>query len=335
MSRTARSLSLMTLACLAAAAHAGTGSLGLDSGLGLLSFGDMVVSGSGVNGGVAVGGNATIGSYSINPAAGTHGLVVAGDLDFKSGSIGGHTVVGGNLSSSYSGSFGGNVSVGGALNAGAGLSVGGGGTTTVWGAINGVQPWYPTVTTGSGSFALGLDFAAEQNRLSTLSLQLGQQATTGTVAEQWGTLHFDATHLTTAVFDIDAADASKNMQINGLAAGASVIINVHGSSVDFGNHGYTNFGSGQVLFNLPEATSITFNGGTTASFLAPLATVQNGWGSIAGQVIVDSWRSSVQINATAFNGALPITAAVPEPQAWALMLGGLLAIAAFKRSRRA
>jgi choice-of-anchor A domain-containing protein len=335
MSRTARTLSLMTLACLATAAHAGTSSLGLDSGLGLLSFSDLVVTGSSVNGSVAVGGNATVSNYSINPAAGSNGLVVAGNLDFKSGSIGGGTRVGGNATTSYSGSFGGSVAVGGALNAGAGLSVGGGNTTTVWGAVNGVQPWYPTVTAGAGSFSLGFDFAAEQARLGSLSLQLDQQATTGTPLEQWGTLIFDASNLTTAVFDISAADASKNMQINGLAAGASVIINVLGSSVDFGNHGYTNFGSGQVLFNLPEATSITFNGGTTASFLAPLATVQSGWGSIAGQVVVDSWLSSVSINATAFNGTLPIATAVPEPQSWALMLGGLFAIAAFKRRQRA
>lgn len=335
MSRTLRSLSLMTLACLATAAHAAPAGLGLDSGMGLLSFGDMVVSGSSINGSVAVGGNATVSNYAINPAAGTQGLVVGGNLDFKSGSVGGSTTVGGNAITSYSGSFGGNVAVGGALNAGAGLSVGGGGTTAVWGAINGVQPWYPTVTAGTGSFALGFDFAAEQARLGSLSLQLDQQATTGSAQDQWGTLIFDVTDLTTAVFDISAADASKNMQINGLADGASVIINVHGSSVDFGNHGYTHFGSGQVLFNLPEATSITFNGGTTASFLAPLATVQGGWGSIAGQVVVDSWRSSVHIDATAFNGTLPVTAAVPEPQSWALMLGGLFALATVKRRRRA
>lgn len=335
MSRTVRSLSLMTLACLATAAHAGTVGLGLDSGLGLLSFSDLMVTGSSVNGGVAVGGNATISSYSINPAAGAQGLVVAGNLDFKSGSVGGSTSVGGNATTSYSGSFGGNVAVGGALNAGAGLSVGGGGTTTVWGAVNGVQPWYPTVTAGTGSFALGFDFAAEQARLGGLSQQLGQQAATGTALEQWGTLIFDAMNMTTAVFDIDAADASKNMQINGLAVGGSVIINIHGSSVDFGNHGYTNFGAGQVLFNLPEASSITFNGGTTASLLAPLATVQSGWGSIAGQVIVDSWRSSVHIDTATFAGTLPIAAAVPEPQSWVLMLGGLFALGAVTRRRRA
>lgn len=328
MSRTVRSLPLMTLACLATAAHAGPSSLGLDSGLGLLSFGDLVVTGSSINGSVAVGGNATVSNYSINP-----GLVVAGNLDFKSGSIGGNTTVGGNLTSSYSGSFGGNVAVGGALNAGSGLSVGGG-TTTVWGAVNGVQPWYPTVTAGTGSFALGFDFAAEQARLGSLSQQLGQQAATGTALQQWGTLYLDAAGMTTAVFNIDAADASKNMQITGLAADAAVIINILGSSVDFGNHSYTHFGVGQVLFNLPEATSVTFNGGTTASFLAPLATVQAGWGSIAGQVVVDNWLSSVHIDATAFDGRLPVTAAVPEPQSWALLLGGLFALAAVTRRPR-
>lgn len=335
MARLARSVSLTALACAAAVAHAGTGSLGVDAGFGLLSFGDMTVSGSSINGGAAVGGNASINGYSINPAAGATGLVVGGNLTFGSGSIGGNTVVGGKLTSSYGGSFGGNVDVGGALDATAGLSVGGGGKTTVWGAVSGVQPWYPSVTVGSGSFALGLDFAATQSRLSALSTQLDLHATTGTAQQQWDTLHFDASNLAVAVFDISAADAKKNMQIDGLAAGASVIINVHGSSVDFGNHGYTNFAAGQVLFNLPEATAVTFNGGVTASFLAPWATVQAGWGSIAGQVIVDSWLSSVHIDTVAYQGALLVTAAVPEPQTWALLLAGLLAIGAVRRRGKA
>jgi hypothetical protein len=60
-----------------------------------------------------------------------------------------------------------------------------------------------------------------------------------------------------------------------------------------------------------------------------------GWGSIAGPVIVDSWRSRVHIDTPAFNGTLPIAAAVPKPQRWALRLGGLFALAAVKRRRHA
>ncbi|MFX8020215.1 choice-of-anchor A family protein, partial [Acinetobacter baumannii] len=83
--------------------------------------------------------------------------------------------------------------------------------------------------------------------------------------DQWGTLHFNATGQSLAVFDIQAADVAKNLQIDGLGVGAQVLINVHGTSVDFGNHGYTGFNKGQVLFNLPDAKTLILNGGINAS----------------------------------------------------------------------
>jgi choice-of-anchor A domain-containing protein len=335
MNRSAPSFAFAALLLSASVAHAANSGLGVDSNLGLLTFSDLVVSGSSITGGVAVGGNASISGYSIQSKHGTDSLIVGGNLAFSSGSINGDTVVGGQLTSSYGGSFGGDVTVGGSLNASAGLSVANGGKTTVYGSVIGVQPWYPKVTAGKGSFETGLDFSAMESRFDLLSAQLDANSNTGVAQLQWSTLHFDATGKTVAVFDIDAADAARNMQIDGLASNASVIINVHGSSVDFGNHGYTNFGNGQVLFNLPDATSIVFNGGTNASFLAPDATVKGGSGVINGQVIVDNWLSGVQINSVAYSAALPITMAVPEPRTWAMLLGGLLATTAVARRKAA
>lgn len=323
-------------------AHAGESSLGIDPGWALLTFGDLSVSGSSISGGVAVGGNAAIKSYSIDGGPAGNGLVVAGSLSFDGGSIAGRTLVGERLTSSYGGSFRGDVSVGGTLDASAGLSVSKGALVTVFGSTVGVQPWYPRVGKGDGSFATGLDFDGLASRFAKLSDSLDASAETGAAKLQWGTLTFDVKGRDVAVFDIDAADAGRNMQILGLAPQASVIINVHGSKVDFGNHGYTDFGSGQVLFNLPEATAITFSGGATASFLAPQAAFSASSGSIRGQVIVGSWVGGSRIEQVDFAGVLPdaggaqpaVFAPIPEPHTWALLLSGFVAAAAVVSRRR-
>ena len=328
----------LLLAC--GLSYAGSGTLDLDPGLALLTFGDLSASGGAIKGGVAVGGDAVIKSFSLDGGSG-YGLVVGGGLGFDGGSIAGRTVVGEQLTSSYGGTFGSSVTVGGTLDASAGLSVAKGATVTVFGSTVGVQPWYPAVSKGEGSFSTGLDFTALESRFDKLTMQLDESANTGKANLQWGTLSFDVKGQNIAIFDIDAADAGKNMQIDGLTSKTSVIINVHSDKVDFGNHGYSNFAAGQVLFNLPEATTVSFSGGATASFLAPHATFQADSGAISGQVVVDSWIGSSRIDAVAFAGALPDTTGmpavavpVPEPQTWTLMLSGLMVAGLVARRRR-
>ncbi|WP_277592459.1 choice-of-anchor A family protein [Roseateles saccharophilus] len=291
----------LTITLLAAnAAHAGPISLGLDGSLNLLAFGNMNVGSSDVEGRVAVGGNASIGSYSINTKTGAGalyggtGLTVGGNLSFSSGSVWGGAIVGGSYTPSQSG--------------------------TVMGGVLSGQ---------------GFAFASEQQRLATLSSTLDALTNTGTAVDQWGTLHFNAAGQTLAVFDIQAADAAKNLQIDGLADGAQILINIHGTSVDFGNHGYTGFNKGQVLFNLPEAKSVLLNGGINASLLALNASVGQGWGQINGQVVVKDWNSSVQVN-DAPMPALQNQAQVqhvPEPASLALAGLGLVAAALARRRR--
>lgn len=298
MRRTALLIALLA----ASTAQAGPLSLGLDGSLNLLAFGDMNVSSSDVEGRVAVGGNATLSGYSINTKSGATALYPGTGL-----------IVGGNLNFSSGTVWGGAI-------------VGGSYTPQSSGNIIG------GVTRGQG-FA----FASEYQRLSTLSTTLDALANTGSAIDQWGTLHFNAAGQSLAIFDIQAADALRNMQIDGLRDDAQVLINIHGSVVDFGNHGYTGFNKHQVLFNLPDAASVRINGGINASVLATQASVGTGWGQINGQVVVKDWNSHVQVNDAPLPPGRPQTPdgtqRLPEPAALSLVALALLAASLSMRRR--
>lgn len=320
----------------AAVAYDPANPLGLASGLNLLAFDNFSVPSSDVEGRVAIGGHANITSYSINTKgigalySGT-GLTVGGNLTFSNGSTWGNTVVGGNLSIGSGASFGGQVQVGGDFNANHNwLSA----DSLVYGGNVSNLTTYQTpapVKVDTSSSQLGLDFAAERARTTGLSQTFDALANTGNIANTWGTLTLNANGANLAVFDLSSADVAHNLSLEGLAANTTVLINVHGQTVDFGAHGYDNFASGRVLFNLPEATHITFGAGVNASFLAPLASFSATSGVINGQVIVANWTGSAQVNDVAFSGSI---AAVPEPETYAMMLAGLAAVALAAKRRR-
>lgn len=291
----------LTALTAAATAQAAPVSLGLDRSLNLLAFGNMNVASSDVEGRVAVGGNASINGYSINTKTGSSALYGGTGL-----------TVGGNLTFTNGTIFGGAL-VGGSYAANNSGNV-----------------------IGSATGGQGFSFASELQRLTALSSSLDALANTGTAVDQWGTLHFDANGRSLAVFDIVASDAVKNLQIDGLTDGAQIVINIHGTAVDFGNHGYTGFTKGQVLFNLPEATSVTLNGGINASLLATSASVGAGWGQIDGQVVVKDWNSSVQVNDAPMPPVVSTKVQrVPEPASLALVgLGLVIAGAARRRVKR-
>jgi len=316
---------------LAATAAETPNALGLAPSLNLLTFADFASSYSDVQGRVAVGGNMTISGYSINtkngstPLYGGAGLTVGGNLQFNGGTVAGPALIGGSLSTNSGATFKSSVDVGGNLNANnAWLTAGSlqyGGTAS---NIVAYQNPAPVKAAAGTSVSLGIDFAAEKTRLTSLSKQLDGLADSGSSSNPWGsTVYLNGNGASQAVFDLSASDVSKNLELTNLAAGATVLINVHGSFVDFTNHGYTNFASGQVLFNLPEATQVSFSGGTFASFLAPLASFNTSYGVINGQVIANSWTGSVQVNDASFRGVL---SAVPEPKTYAMMLAGLAAM---------
>jgi choice-of-anchor A domain-containing protein len=322
-------LVLLALFSPAAMAYDPSNPLGLSAGLNLLAFDNFSVPSSDVEGRVAIGGDANISGYSINTKNGKDalysgtGLTVGGNLNFISGNILGNTIVGGNLLTSGAASFGGNVQVIGDLNAGNQWLTAS--SITYGGKATGLTTYQdPTpLKVVPNSIQLGIDFAAERTRTTGLSQTFDALANTGSVLNSWGTLSLNANGASLAVFDLSSADVARDLSLEGLTANTTVLINVHGQTIDFGAHGYTNFTSGRVLFNLPEATQVTFGSGVNASFLAPLASFSASGGVIYGQIIVANWSGAAQVNDVAFIGNI---AAVPEPETYALMLAGLVAV---------
>jgi choice-of-anchor A domain-containing protein len=331
-------MALLTLfATPSAMAYDPANPLGLSAGLNLLAFDNFSVPSSDVEGRVAIGGNANISGYSINTKNGYNalysgtGLTVAGNLNFTSGNILGNTIVGGNLLSSSAGSFSGNLQVMGDIEAGNqwlnAKSIAYGGKAT------GLSTYQESTAlkAPAGSIQLGIDFASERARTTDLSQTFDALANTGSVRNSWGTLTLNANAADLAVFDISSAELAGNLSLEGLTANTTVLINVHGQSVDFGAHSYGNFASSRVLFNLPEAKQVTFGAYVNASFLAPLANFTTSGGTINGQVIVANWSGPTQINDMVFRGSI---AAVPEPETYAMMLAGLVAVSFAAKLRR-
>jgi len=323
--------------------QAADNSLGIDSSLNLLSFGGFDSSGSDVEGRVAVGGDATISTYSINERTKSlsgYGLTVGGSLTFDAGGSGiyGNTVVGGNLLTfDQHVHFAGNVQVAGNLNAnGDWVSADQGRSITYGGIASGVLPGQsPEVTYSSASVALGLNFVTKQQQLTNLSRSFDDLANTGIAQDVSGTMVFNANNANLAVFDLAASDAGKALELSNVGANTTVIINLQrdlqGGIINLGNHSYTGFTPGHVLFNFVGGGSITFAAAeVSASFLAPLADFSGSNGHINGQIIVGSWSGGIQVNDAAFTGVTP----VPEPQTYALMLAGLGVVTCFSRRRR-
>jgi choice-of-anchor A domain-containing protein len=302
--------------CLALAsvgvARAGVLDLGVD-GANLYTIGNFSATGSDVEGATFVGGNMSISGYSVNnskAAADGYALAVGGNLNFTNGTIAnGKTYIGGTLSTNQSGTF---------------------------------------KKTTSTSVA-PLSFSATSSQVKAESLALAGLAATGTAVYSNSGIQITGSDKSVEVFDI--ADTSllngSYFNLSGLAPAANgvkttLIFNVSGDGLGFRQSGVgmSALSNYNVLFNFYQSTELTFSSvGVEGSVLAPLATVVGGSGDIDGQVIVGSWNSNVQINAGhnfANVNVAGYTAPVPEPESYAMLLGGLglLGLVARRKQRQ-
>lgn len=283
-------------------------------GANLYAIHDFTASSSDVEGAVVAGGNVTISSYSINhngkDAFGKDGyaLVAGGNLALTGGSIeNGKAYVGGTSS-------------------------------LTWAAT-------PDMTTQNP-----VDFAAASAYYKGAAGALSDLDPTGAVSRLWSGVKVTGSGKGGVdVFDVssDLFANSSSWTLEQLVPGETLVFNVSGKAGTFNNGGisFEPLAGYNVLFNFYEATSVDVRG-VTGSVLAPYATQTADWGVINGNVIVDTWSSTVQVNSNHYFNAVDIAglklestddkagAHVPEPGSVALVLGGLAAAGIVRRQRR-
>ena len=257
-----------------------------------LIFGDYACT-SDAEGRVAVGGNMTVNHYSVGYKLTSEEvekyqknlLIVGGNLKFGDGTV-----------------YYGNVLVGGSVD----------------------MPSYVP----DGELIVGkplpVDFDAEEVSLKALSAEFSELDANGTVVDEWGTLKFygdGESELQVFSLDGDMALKASGLKISGIPDGATVLVNVSGTSTGLTNMSMEALKPIQtkVLFNFYEATTLTFSGiAVRGSVLAPFAHVNNPQGVIWGTIIAASWDGPMQQNHVPFDGGndpdpTPIPDPIPDP----------------------
>lgn len=205
-----------------------------------------------VQGRVAAGGNISLQNFSIGgalPETDTANVLVAGgDVTLSSGGVWGDVRYGGQLVSDES----------------------------------------VDIVHGAASQGTPLDFAARGHALRGLSTELAALPTNGTTAlEPWGGVMLRGTSTRVNVFEVNAtAFAGATLLSIEAPANSLAVINVRGTSATFSGFGQS-FSGGidarGVLFNFPDATSLTASGyGFLGTVLAPKAHVLFNQGSWDG-----------------------------------------------------
>ncbi|MCB5187157.1 choice-of-anchor A family protein [Methylobacillus caricis] len=302
---------LAVLAVISAPAAAGTIDLGVASNYNAFVFGDYTTSGNSVSGALAIGGNANLNGNSIaNNKANAYSLVIGGNL----------------AQTPWGGSVNGNAWIGGTNSASQGYTISGHVDT-------------------AATTAAPVDFAAAKTYLTSLSSELSHVGATGSYAalDQYNqnSKVFTGSGANVEYFSLDASEFSSfnNLTFSSIAAGTTLIFNVAGDSATLGWQ-WQNLGSYNVLFNFYEATSVTINSVTlNASILAVNATINPGSGNLNGTVVANNWNNSVTLGNGGFAAVdsplfAGVTAAVPEPHDYALLLSGLLVIGMVSVRRR-
>ncbi len=138
---------------------------------------------------------------------------------------------------------------------------------------------------------------------------------------QYGQLNLTGTDPVLNIFRIDAANVFGSglslAQLNGIniiaPIDATILINVEGTSIQYGSYQIFRNGTGatrenarKILWNYPDA--LTWSNGTTAiygSVLAPYAAASTTFSQINGNIIFDTYSGNAESHNELFVGVLP------------------------------
>lgn len=280
-------------------------------------FENATVKGSSLQGGIAVGGNASFSSVSVGTGlaadANRYDIVAGGSLHFNNGSIKGGAISGGKATTANYSSYG--------------------------------------AVTGNADVTSVVDFESQAALLSKSSEYWGSLTANGSAEYKWGGYLLNGIDSGLNVFNLDAGilDAVSYLNLS-VPKNSTVLFNIYGMNAGITNMGFSGLPTiSNVIFNFVDATSLSITGvSVSGSVLAPNADVKFMNGNILGQLVAKNLATNhgTSIQGTAFNGGLPslpvvhppvdpsIPASdVPEPQTYAMAAMGLLAIGFFRRKK--
>ena len=314
---------LIGASCLLLPSAASADTLGQAGIYGEFIFGNSTRSTVDSRGPIAVGGNASLSSFTVAPSPLSPQSATAPNV-----------VVGGNL----------NWSGNGSLNSGAVYT---GGTATIASTVTIVSG---TPTTQNDA-SLPVNFAADQAQLKAISAAQYSASDPTVTLNGSGALAFGTTTDTGLhVFNVTAANlfASNGFTVNG-SSSATVIVDVTGTTAGtWGNGGFDIVGgitSSHIIWNFVSDTSFTLVSlGVDGTVLAPYAAVTFNNAQINGELIAASVTGSGETHIdqggvnggidTRFSGTLR-PSAVPEPASLAMIVVGGGMAGGFVRFRRA
>lgn len=312
--------------------------LGPATGYNLFIKENFTQPGADSQGKIAIGGNANIGQYDVavnyEPGTRRDGIQFWTDP----GKYADVLVVGGNLTTTQWawGNVKGNLVLGGELTQGSSKN-----------AVLG------TTTKGKP-----IDFDAAFKQFTNLSQTLAGQSNTGGVEfkyNNWLILDGSASNdVYVANITGQMLASATDLTATGLDKNDTLIINVSGKNINFDSLNYgqresfnaLDMSASNILFNFFEAETITFSGGIKGNILAPNADFTFLQGDLSGQVIAKSWTGGWGAQANLWDGFFvppidpptpttpPTTVEVSEPATLLLLVFGLLALVAIRRSRR-
>jgi choice-of-anchor A domain-containing protein len=237
-----------------------------------------LLSGSDVQGRLAVGNDMAVANYGVGDAlAGPiqDVLIVGHNLTFNGGRVYGNAVYGGVATVSPNTSFD--------------------------GTLRHATP-------------VPIDFEAARQELLARSSEYANRTVNGTTTVQdWGNptaqITFNGTHPDLNVFRVSGVDMNRanSVYINA-PAGSTVLINIDGTTDQMTSFGFFLSGVNRqhVLYNFYQATTLTLsNIGVEGSILSPQANVSFNNGSLWGQLIGNSFVGAGELDDAMFAGCVP------------------------------